>query len=185
MNLDNYEPVAVRLDRWLKGAAEAGHQPRVVTHLEHYQGDHVVVRAELYLGDILVATGLAEEVRGSSHITKGSHVEVCETSAVGRALANAGLAGSDLSKRPTREEMTKAQGYAFPQGYAFQGGAQRPQAGPGEASPAQRGKIRALSKSLGKLPPANLDGLSKRDASDLIEKLIAESQAAPAQEDPF
>jgi len=179
MNLDNYEPVAVRLDRWLKQAGEAGHQPRVVTHLEHYQGDHVVVRAELYLGDILVATGLAEEVRGSSHITKGSHVEVCETSAVGRALANAGLAGSDPSKRPTREEMTKAQGYAP------QGGSQRPQAGPGEASPAQLGKIRALSKSLGKLPPANLDGLSKRDASDLIEKLIAESQAAPAQEDPF
>lgn len=179
MNLDNYEPVAVRLDRWLKGAAEAGHQPRVVTHLEHYQGDHVVVRAELYLGDILVATGLAEEVRGSSHITKGSHVEVCETSAVGRALANAGLAGSDPAKRPTREEMTKAQSYGP------QGGAQRPQAGPGEASPAQLGKIRALSKSLGKLPPANIDALSKRDASDLIEKLIAESQQAAPQEDPF
>jgi hypothetical protein len=47
------------------------------------------------------------------------------------------------------------------------------------------GKIRALSKSLGKLPPANLEQLSKRDASDLIEKLIAESQAAPAGEDPF
>lgn len=180
MNLDNYEPVAVRLDRWLKGATEAGHQPRVVTHLEHYQGDHVVVRAELYLGDILVATGLAEEVRGSSHITKGSHVEVCETSAVGRALANAGLAGSDPTKRPTREEMTKAQGVI-----AQHGGAQRPQAGPGDASPAQLGKIRALSKSLGKLPPAQLDGLSKREASDLIEKLIAESQQAAPEEDPF
>lgn len=179
MNLDNYEPVAVRLDRWLKQANEAGHQPRVVTHLEHYQGDHVVVRAELYLGDVLIASGLAEEVRGSSHITKGSHVEVCETSAVGRALANAGLAGSDPTKRPTREEMTKAQGYAP------QGGSQRPQAGPGDASPAQLGKIRALSKSLGKLPPAQLDGLSKREASDLIEKLIAESQQAAPEEDPF
>ena len=178
MSLENYEPVAVRLDRWLKTAAADGHQPRVVTHLEHYLQDHAVVRAELYLGDVLIATGYAEEVRGSSHITRGSHIEVCETSAVGRALANAGLAGSDPAKRPTREEMAKAQSYG--------GGApQRPQAGPGEASPAQMGKIRALSKSLGKLPPANLEQLSKRDASDLIEKLIAESQAAPAGEDPF
>jgi hypothetical protein len=61
---------------------------------------------------------------------------------------------------------------------------QTPQAGPGDASPAQLGKIRAMSKSLGKLPPANLDGMSKRDASALIEKLIAESQAASG-EDPF
>jgi hypothetical protein len=179
MSLENYEPVSVRLDRWLKQSAEAGRQPRVVTHLEHYLADHAVVRAELYLDDVLVATGLAEEVRGSSHITKGSHVEVCETSAVGRALANAGLAGSDPTKRPTREEMTKAQGYAP------QGGSQRPQAGPGDASPAQLGKIRALSNSLGKLPPAQLDRLSKREASDLIEKLIAESQQAAPEEDPF
>jgi len=63
-------------------------------------------------------------------------------------------------------------------------GGSAPQAGPGDASPAQLGKIRAMSKSLGKLPPANLDGMSKREASAVIEKLIAESQAASG-EDPF
>jgi len=178
MSLENYEPVAVRLDRWLKSTYDSGHQPRVITHLEHYLEDHAVVRAELYIDDVLIATGYAEEVRGSSHITKGSHVEVCETSAVGRALGNAGLAGSDPSKRPTREEMAKAQAYGS------SSGGQRPSAGPGEASPAQLGKIRALSKSLGKLPPAQMEGLSKREASDLIEKLIAETQASNG-EDPF
>jgi hypothetical protein len=41
-------------------------------------------------------------------INKTSSMEVCETSAIGRALANAGMAGSDMTKRPSREEMTKA-----------------------------------------------------------------------------
>jgi len=176
VNLENYEPVAVRLDRWLKAIYDQGKQPRVITHLEHYLADTAVVRAELWVDDVLVATGLAEETRGSSPVNRTSHLENCESSAVGRALANAGLAGTDPAKRPSREEMQKVQ---------RSGGGPAPQAGPGEASPAQLGKIRALSKSLGKLPPANMEGLSKRDASDLIEKLIAESQAAPAQEDPF
>lgn len=42
------------------------------------------------------ATGLAEEVQGSTFINKGSHVENCETSAWGRALSNFGI-GIDTS----------------------------------------------------------------------------------------
>jgi hypothetical protein len=37
------------------------------------------------------ATGMAQEAENSSHINKGSHVENCETSAWGRALANLGI----------------------------------------------------------------------------------------------
>ena len=44
----------------------------------------------------VVATGLAEEVKGSSFINKTSYVENCETSAWGRALANFGI-GLDTS----------------------------------------------------------------------------------------
>jgi hypothetical protein len=71
--------------------------------------DVCVIRAELWLGDICIATGYAEEVRGAGNVNRTSHVENCETSAVGRALANAGMAGSDVSKRPSREEMAKVQ----------------------------------------------------------------------------
>tara|TARA_R100001230_G_C5686790_1_gene196616 strand:- start:905 stop:1459 length:555 start_codon:yes stop_codon:yes gene_type:complete len=39
----------------------------------------------------VVATGLAEEVKGSSFINKTSYVENCETSAWGRALGNLGI----------------------------------------------------------------------------------------------
>jgi hypothetical protein len=47
-------------------------------------------------------------------INKTSSMEVCETSAIGRALANAGMAGSDMTKRPSREEMGKSERYSAP-----------------------------------------------------------------------
>ena len=103
-NLDNYEPVAVRLARWLE---QTDGQPRVITHLVHYQENRCVFRAELYVGDVLIATGWAEETRGDGNVNRTSHLENCESSAVGRALANAGLSGSDPAKRPSREEMAK------------------------------------------------------------------------------
>lgn len=45
----------------------------------------------------LVATGYAEEVRASSKINETSCMEVCETSAIGRALAALGLAGTEYA----------------------------------------------------------------------------------------
>jgi hypothetical protein len=71
--------------------------------------DICVIRAELWLEDVCIATGYAEEVRGAGNVNRTSHVENCETSAVGRALANAGMAGTDVNKRPSREEMGKVQ----------------------------------------------------------------------------
>ena len=43
-----------------------------------------------------IATGLAEEIKGSTFINKTSYVENCETSSWGRALANFGI-GLDTS----------------------------------------------------------------------------------------
>ena len=103
-NLEDYEPVASRLARWLE---QTDGQPRVITHLVHYQENRCVFRAELWVGDILIATGWAEETRGDGNVNRTSHLENCESSAVGRALANAGLSGSDPAKRPSREEMAK------------------------------------------------------------------------------
>ena len=114
-DLSSYEPVAERLDRWLN-AKLAGYEastndyPRVLTRMISEPGaDICVIRAELWLGEQLIATGYAEEVRNSGNVNRTSHVENCETSAIGRALANCGMAGSDMSKRPSREEMSKVQ----------------------------------------------------------------------------
>ena len=45
----------------------------------------------------IVGTGLAHEVQGSTNINKTSHIENCETSAIGRALANIGKAGTEYA----------------------------------------------------------------------------------------
>ena len=117
-NLEDYEPVAVRQNRWLENRmgeyldGKCGH-PRIITHMISAPGSDVcVIRAELWLGDVCIATGYAEEVRGVGNVNRTSHVENCETSAVGRALANAGMAGTDVNKRPSREEMMKVQNTA-------------------------------------------------------------------------
>jgi hypothetical protein len=108
-NLDDYEPVAVRHSRWL----EQHPNGRTLTHMVSQPGaDVCVIRAELWLEDVCIATGYAEEVRGAGNVNRTSHVENCETSAVGRALANAGMAGTDVNKRPSREEMAKVQNTA-------------------------------------------------------------------------
>ena len=49
-NLDDYEPVASRLDRWLK--ANTG--TRVITDLVHYHENIAVFKCELWLDDRLI-----------------------------------------------------------------------------------------------------------------------------------
>lgn len=80
------------------------------TVLKKFEDDEVIFIAQLYaMNDDIepVATGWAHEVVGSSHINKTSAIENCETSAVGRALANLGFLGKPGAKRPSREEMRK------------------------------------------------------------------------------
>jgi hypothetical protein len=127
-NLDDYEPVAARLDRWLENRiggfmSSSNDYPRVLTRMISEPGaDICVMRAELWLGEMLISTGYAEEVRGSGNVNRTSHVENCETSAIGRALANCGMAGSDMTKRPSREEMAKVQRQTTSNGPAVERG---------------------------------------------------------------
>jgi len=70
----------------------------IVTELLHVDADVVRVRAAVTTPDgRTVATGMAEERRTASQINKTSALENCETSAVGRALAAAGLGGSEYA----------------------------------------------------------------------------------------
>ena len=172
-NLDDYEPVASRLDRFLKAHPNA----RVITDLVHYLSDIAVFKAELWLDGEIIATGWAEEIRGQGNVNKTSHLENCETGAVGRALANAGLSGSDFTKRPSREEMQKVQ--------------RMTESGNGTitessnlASEKQQNMIRAVCKSMGKVPPHNLQSMTKKEASAYIDILKAGEQPAPTYDSP-
>jgi len=174
-NLDDYEPVASRISKFY----DAHPDGRIITELVHYLSDVAVFKAEIWIGDLLVSTGWEEEVRNSSHINKASHLANAETGAVGRGLANYNLAGSDPSKRPSREEMGKVQ--------RMQGDTTVTEYS-NLASEKQQNMIRALCKSISKLPPSNLQAMTKREASAYIDSLKNGEQPAPtydAPEEPF
>ena len=181
-NLDDYEPVAARHARWL-----ADHPTgRTVTHLLSAPGaDICVIRAELWVDNQLMATGLAEEIRGQGNVNRTSHVENCETSAVGRALANAGYAGSDVSKRPSREEMAKVQRMTTRTDEVWENTTIREPAG--VASEKQINYAKSLLKAQGHPVPDGLHGMSKGDISGLIERLKNGVYTPPVNDDeaPF
>ena len=172
-NLDDYEPVASRLDRFLKAHPDA----RVITDLVHYLADIAVFKAELWLDGEIIATGWAEEIRGQGNVNKTSHLENCETGAVGRALANAGLSGSDFTKRPSREEMGKVQRMTE----SGNGTITEPS---NLASDKQLNMIRAVCKSMGRTVPSGIQGWTKREASQFIDTLKSGEQPAPQYDSP-
>ena len=60
--------------------------------------ERVIIKATICDSDgFIVGSGLAEEIRNSSQITRTSAVEVCETSAIGRALASMGMHGGQYA----------------------------------------------------------------------------------------
>lgn len=110
-NLADYEPVEARLARFW-----ADHPTgRVYTVLESFADGQVVFLAQVFrdaADPLPTATGYAHEVVSQRGVNATSAVENCETSAIGRALANAGYATK--GKRPSREEMAKANRPAQP-----------------------------------------------------------------------
>jgi hypothetical protein len=103
-NLADYETVEVRLEKFIKDYADF----RISTELEVVEKDRYIVKAYLYKtssDSVAWATGYAEEKITDRGVNSTSALENCETSAIGRALANAGYAAK--GKRPSREEMSK------------------------------------------------------------------------------
>jgi len=107
-NPADYETVEQRLFRAYGDHREMRVITQTLTSAQDRQVSTWVVKAEIWFidetGPFLKATGHAFEIDGQGMANKTSALENAETSAIGRALANAGYSGD---KRASREEMEK------------------------------------------------------------------------------
>jgi hypothetical protein len=161
----------------------------VRTDMVRFEGEEVVFCAYLFAhrdDDKPIVTGYAHEVFGSSNVNKTSALENCETSAIGRALANMGITGpTGKEPRPSREEMQKTE-RAAPAKAEPKAKAKESDGPP--ATEKQIGFIEKLAKShhltakeVTRLRRALADGMSKQQATDTLDwltKQIGDREAA-------
>jgi hypothetical protein len=103
-NLEDYETVEERLVKFWKDHPDG----RIDTLLVDSTLQRFIVKASIYRTEVDAqawTTGYAEETVSTRGVNFTSALENCETSAIGRALANAGYVTK--GKRPSREEMSK------------------------------------------------------------------------------
>jgi len=101
----NYKTVALRVSEFRADYPIASGWA-VITEIIALDEECAVVKASIINPDgVVVATGHGEEFRKASNINKTSALENGETSAVGRALAAAGLGGEEYA---SADEVTNA-----------------------------------------------------------------------------
>jgi len=103
-NLEDYETVEERLVKFWKEHPDG----RIDTTLVESTLQRFIVKASIFRTEVDAqawTTGYAEETVSTRGVNSTSALENCETSAIGRALANAGYVTK--GKRPSREEMSK------------------------------------------------------------------------------
>ena len=103
-NLEDYETVEERLVKFWKDHPDG----RIETDLIDGANGRFIVKASIFRTEADLrywTSGLAEETVQGRGVNSTSALENCETSAIGRALANAGYATK--GKRASREEMSK------------------------------------------------------------------------------
>jgi hypothetical protein len=103
-NLADYETVETRLEKWHAQFPDS----RIETELVEASNTRFIVICRLFKTEADAkpcSSGIASETISDRGVNATSALENCETSAIGRALANAGFAAK--GKRASREEMVK------------------------------------------------------------------------------
>jgi len=101
-DLSNYETVDERLHKWWKEFPDG----RLETEIVEASNTRFIVICRLFRTEVdqkPYASGIASETVSDRGVNANFALPNCETSAIGRAISNAGL--SAKGKRPSREEM--------------------------------------------------------------------------------
>lgn len=179
-NLDDYEPVASRIQRFYADYPNGA----IHTDIVFDDGQRVVIKASVWrnVTDPMPAgVDYAEEILTDRGVNSTSRIENACTSATGRAvsIAAAGLGPSDWTKKPSREEMQKVVRQSTSNGHGNT--VVTSIVMPGQISDKQIGYIKGNCKREDVLPPAGLEHWSKQAASDWIE---AHKNGTPAASCP-
>ena len=185
--LDGYVDVAQRItmfrDKYPDGSLQpvAPSEPYRLVEIDGRTFIVYVAAAYRTPDDTRPGIGMAwEPFPGRTPYTKDSELMVAETSAWGRAIKACLL--DDRSKVASLDEVRARRSPSEP--------SQSPQEArtasdsPDGATGPQKGKLRALAKQKGYALP-DIDQLTKRDAMQLIDQLLAMPDAGTDQEEPF
>ena len=89
-----YATVALRL---AVARRNLGTSLDIVTKVIHHDDKQILMQASIYIDGMHVSDGTAHEIKAASKMHQSSYVELSETSAVGRALALAGLINDSVA----------------------------------------------------------------------------------------
>lgn len=164
---NDYFTVAERVEKFRSNKANEGYA--ILTELISNDGEYVIFKARiLNVSQNPVATGYAQEKYGSNTINQTSALEVAETSAIGRALACFGLAGSEFASADEVATAISQQN----QGVSYN---------PGDVTEKQKNWLDKLAKESGFKTRdlmanhyINRSVKTKKDATDLIDVLKKE-----------
>ena len=85
-----------------------GDEGSIITEIITNDDVRVITKSSVIVNGVVLGTGLAEEIRGSTQVNKSSALENCETSSVGRAISFATGFMSDGSKIASADEIQNA-----------------------------------------------------------------------------
>lgn len=196
-NLNDYDQVEDRIKKFYEDHTDG----RITTEVIYEDGERTMIEAYIYLNKedqinkCPKSTGIAEEIRiMNKSISKSgmeyeevnfsSWTENCETSAIGRALANMNISGN---KRPSRQEMEKVERYSNSNSINS-----RPTTAPrnGISEPMTKEQEKyvktLIMRKLGiktkeelprleKILGYKVDNMTKNETSDLIKKLLEDN----------
>ena len=117
-NLEDYETVEERLEKWHDKFPDG----RIETEIIEHSNTRFIVVCKLFKTEAdpkPCSSGVASETISDRGVNATSALENCETSAIGRALANAGFAAK--GKRASRSEMDKVNRAEFKPKYSAPG----------------------------------------------------------------